>query len=123
MPRFNFTNITLEDEADITDVMDNFNEIEGTAAIVDDLPKVSSITIQTTDWTLISGFYEVTISNNTIKAEPYIIEVFFDNLTIIKSPINPKPNSQSEGSIKLITKIKPTQSLTAKLIVTRGINQ
>ena len=28
MPRFNFTNITLQSKADITDVMDNFNKIE-----------------------------------------------------------------------------------------------
>lgn len=28
MPRFNFTNITLNDRADITAVMNNFNKIE-----------------------------------------------------------------------------------------------
>lgn len=28
MPRFNFTNITLQSKADITDVMNNFNKIE-----------------------------------------------------------------------------------------------
>lgn len=33
MSRFNFTNITLESPADITDVMDNFNKIEAEGAL------------------------------------------------------------------------------------------
>ena len=109
--------------ADILDFNENFEKLNELAAMVDDLPKVFNITIATTDWTKVDGYWETTISNTAIEAEPYIIEVFFDNLTLIKSPINPKPNSQAVGSIKLITTIKPTQDLTAKLIVTKGVSE
>ena len=37
MPRFNFTNITLQSKADITDIMDNFNKIENAAALSSEL--------------------------------------------------------------------------------------
>lgn len=121
MPRFNFTNITLASTADITDVMNNFNEIEDTAAIVDDLSHVIDITIASTDWTKVGNYYEVTISDENIEVDPQIIDVIFSDLTIIKSPINPKPSSQAAGSIKLITTTKPSVSLSAKLILTRGI--
>ena len=90
--------------------------------MIADLPKVYSITINTNAWTKVGNYWETTISNANIQTEPYKIEVLFDNLTLIKSPINPKPNSQASGSIKLITSIKPTQALTAKLIVTKGVS-
>lgn len=107
--------------ADILDFNANFEKINNLAAMISDLPIVKSITIAVADWTKVGNYWETTISDNAIEAEPYIIEVFFDNLTIIKSPINPKPDSQADGSIKLITTIKPNQALTAKLIVTKGV--
>ena len=121
MPRFNFTNITLADTADITEVMNNFNKIENTGAIIEDLSHVSSITLSSNGWTLVNGYYEYTISNASIEEEPQIVDVVFDNLIAIQSPINPKPNSQAAGSIKLITTVKPSIDLTAKLILTRGV--
>ena len=122
MARFNFTNITLTSTADITDVMDNFNEIENNAAILSDLSHVYSITLTSSNWTLVDNNYEYTISNANIEVEPQIVDIVFDNLTIIQAPINPKPNSQAADSIKLITSIKPSVDLTAKLILTRGIS-
>lgn len=122
MPRFNFTNITLASTANITDVMDNFNKIEEIGAIIDDLPQVSSITLSANSWVAVDDYYQYTISNANIKTEPQIVEVVFDNLTVIQAPINPKPNSQANGSIILITSIQPTVDLTAKLILTRGVN-
>jgi hypothetical protein len=47
MPRFNFTNITLQSRADITDIMDNFNKIESKAALTSDLTSAVS-TLNTT---------------------------------------------------------------------------
>lgn len=41
MPRFNFNNITLQNNADITKVMENFNEIEQKAVINTDLATTS----------------------------------------------------------------------------------
>jgi len=129
--KFNFNiygNSTQTDEqrrnfrADILDFNANFEKINELAAMISDLPIVANITIAVSSWNKVGSYWETTISNDAIKAEPYIIEVFFDNLTIIKSPINPKPNSQADGSIKLITTIKPSQSLTAKLIVTKGVS-
>ena len=122
MARYNFTNITLEDEADITDVMNNFNEIEKTGAIIDDLPKVIPITISASNWVLVDNKYEYTIKNQAIKLPPYIIDILFTDLTIIKSPIYAKPNSHSEGSVIIQTSTKPTQDLLANLIITRGIS-
>ena len=122
MSRFNFTNITLASIADITEVMNNFNKIENTAAIVDDLSHVYSITLNSNNWTLVDNYYEYTINNVNIKEEPQIVDVVFNDLTIIQTPINPKPNSQANGSIVLITSIPPTSDLTAKLILTRGVN-
>lgn len=129
--RFNFNiygNRTQTDEqrrnfrADILDFNANFEKINEFGAMIGDLPIVKSITIAVADWTKVGNYWETTISDNAIKIDPYIIEVFFDNLTIIKSPINPKPNSQANGSIKLITTIKPNQALTAKLIITKGVS-
>ena len=122
MARFNFTNITLTSTADITDVMDNFNEIENNAAILSDLSHVYSITLTSSNWTLVDNNYEYTISNANMEVEPQIVDIVFDNLTIIQAPINPKPNSQAADSIKLITSIKPSVDLTAKLILTREIS-
>lgn len=127
--RFDFTIYDPNDEdnrnhrADILDYDTNFKKINAQAAQLLDLPQVYSITIATTDWNLnADNYYEATISNANIEVEPYIIDVIFNDLTIIESPINPKPNSQAAGSIKLITKLKPSQALTAKLIITRGIS-
>ena len=121
MARYNFTDITLASKANITEVMDNFNKIENNGAIVDDLPKVFSVTFTAANWVKVDGGYQYTLSNSNIKAEPYIIDVIFNNLAVIKSPINPKADSQAEGSIILITAIKPTVDLSAKLVITRGI--
>lgn len=130
--KFNFTiygNSTQTDEqrrnfrADILDFNNNFEKINEQAAQMSDLPKVFNITIAVSNWTKVGNYWEATIASNAIQPEPYIIEVFFDNLTIIKAPINPKPNSQAAGSIKLITTIKPEQALTAKLIVTKGVSE
>ena len=42
MSRFNFTQITLQSRADITDIMDNFNKIESDAALASDLTSAVS---------------------------------------------------------------------------------
>lgn len=108
--------------ADILDFNENFEKINDEGAMLGDLSQVSSITITSNSWTRVGNYYETTISNTNIEVEPQIIDVIFDDLIIIKSPINPKPNSQASGSFKLITTIKPTIDLSAKLILTRGIN-
>ena len=41
MPRFNFTEITLQSNADITEVMDNFNKIEQNAVLLTDLATIT----------------------------------------------------------------------------------
>ena len=126
--RFDFTIYDPNDEenrnhrADILDYDNNFKKINLKGAMLGDLSQVTSITISANSWTRVGNYYETTISNNNIKIEPQIIDVIFDDLTIIKSPINPKPNSQANGSFKLITTIKPTIDLSAKLILTRGIS-
>ena len=122
MSRFNFTEITLNDEADITDVMDNFHKVESSGAIVDDLPKIEQITISLNGWIAVGNKFEYTINNDLIQLPPYIIDILFTDLTLIKSPIYPKPNSHSLGSVVLQTSTKPTQDLVANLIVTRGIS-
>lgn len=122
MARFNFTNILLSSEANITEVMDNFNKIEKDGAIIDDLPKVTNIVLQTKNWVKGDQGYEYTISNQLIKPEPYNIKVIFSDLTIIKYPIIPATNSQQAGSIILRTENAPTEDLNAVLIVTKGVN-
>lgn len=121
MSKFNFINITLQKKADITDVMDNFNKIELEAITESDLAKVYNITIDERYWVQTGDVYEYTISNKGIENEPYIIDIIFNDLTIIKSPIYPKPNSQSKGSVQILTKSKPTQNLAAILVVTKGV--
>ena len=126
--RFDFTIYDPNDEenrshrADILDYDNNFKKINLKGAMLSDLSQVTSITISANSWTRVGNYYETTVSNNSIEVEPQIIDVIFDDLTIIKSPINPKPNSQANGSFKLITTIKPTIDLSAKLILTRGIS-
>lgn len=126
--RFDFTIYDPNDEenrnhrADILDYDNNFKKINLKGAMLGDLSQVTSITISANSWTRVGNYYETTVSNNSIEVEPQIIDVIFDDLTIIKSPINPKPNSQANGSFKLITTIKPTIDLSAKLILTRGIS-
>lgn len=127
--RFDFTIYDPNDEenrnhrADILDYDNNFKKINLKGAMLGDLSQVTSITISANSWTRVGNYYETTVSNNSIEVEPQIIDVIFDDLTIIKSPINPKPNSQANGSFKLITTIKPTIDLSAKLILTRGISE
>lgn len=121
MARYNFINITLEDEADITDVMNNFNKIEENGAIIDDLPKVADIVLNSKNWIKGDQGYEYTITNQLIKPEPYNIKVIFSDLSLIKNAIIPAPNSQQAGSIILRTKSAPTQDLNAVLIVTKGV--
>jgi hypothetical protein len=121
--RFNFTKIELKSKADITEVMNNFNNIEDTGAIIDDLPKVTSITLTASDWVKVDNYYQYTISNSLIQDEPYHINVLFDDLSLINSPIYPKVNSQSSGKIILRTNTVPTVDLTAKLIVTKGVQK
>ena len=41
MARFNFTNITLNSKADITQIMDNFNLIEANGALLSDVNAVN----------------------------------------------------------------------------------
>lgn len=121
MSRFDFTNITRSSQADILDVMGNFNEIENTAAIIDDLAHVYNITLSAGNWVAVSGHYEYTISNANIEVEPQIINVIFDDLTKLLAPIYAKPNSQAAGSIKLMTSIQPRIALSAKLILMKGV--
>ena len=82
------------------------------------------ITISATGWTASSnypGFYEYTISNANIKAEPYIVEVIIKNTQDIKADIVALPTgAQSNGSIKIMTKTVPTTNLNAFLIVQKG---
>lgn len=121
MARFNFINILLSSEADITEVMDNFNKIENKGAIIDDLPKVADITLEVKNWVQGDQGYEYTISNQLIKPEPYNIKILFKDLTIIKNAIIPAPNSQQDGSVILRTKNIPNQDLDAVLIATKGV--
>ena len=123
MSRFNFTNITLQDKADISDVMDNFNKIENTSAVIDDLTKVYTITLSKANWVDMGNKYEYTISHEAIKPEPYDIEIIFTDLTIITSPIYAKPNSQSDGQVILQTTVMPSVDLVANLLITRGFEQ
>lgn len=127
--RFDFTIYDPDDEnnrdyrADILDYDKNFKKINLKGAMLGDLSQVSNITITANSWTRVGNYWESTIADENIEVDPQIIDVIFDNLTIIKSPINPKPNSQAAGSITLITTIKPNVDLSAKLILTRGISE
>lgn len=121
MARFNFTNITLQSRADITEVMNNFNKIEQTGAIIDDLSKRKQITLTKGSWVQAGSFYEYKIIDDLIKAEPYRIDIYFSDLSLIKSAIFPKANSQAEGSLILRTTQKPTVDLVADLIVTKVV--
>ena len=125
MSRFNFFNITLEDQADISKVMENFDKIEATSAIVDDLPKTKSVTFKAANWIAINdgALYQYTLEDEIIKAEPYNIDVIFNDLNTLVDAIYPKANSQSAGSIILVTPTKPTVDLLARLIVTKGVEQ
>ena len=109
--------------ADILDFNENFEKINEDGAMIADLSHVYTQSIAVNDWVYISetNYYEATIANENIEAEPQIIDVVFTDLTAIQAPILPKPNSQASGSFKLITATKPTQQLTAKIILTRGI--
>lgn len=109
--------------ADILDFNENFEKINEDGAMIEDLSHVISISIAVADWIYNSAtkYYEATITNESIEVEPQIINVIFNDLTLINSPIIPKANSQADGSFKLMTITKPTQQLTAKLILTRGI--
>lgn len=120
MSKFNFTEITRNSVADILEVANNFTKVENIAATINDIPKVITVNIAANSWISTNNYYETTINNAEIKAEPYLISVYFTDLSLITSPINPKPNSQSAGSIILRTKIKPSQSLTAKIYIIEG---
>ena len=82
------------------------------------------VTLNVSNWTTSSsypGFYEYTISNPNIKAEPYIIELIIRNQQDLKSNIMALPTgAQANGSIKVMTKSKPTTNLNAFLIVQKG---
>ena len=82
------------------------------------------ITINANGWSASStypGFYEYTINNANIKAEPYIIEIIIRNTQDIKADIVALPvGAQSAGSIKIMTKSAPTTNLNAFLIVQKG---
>ena len=124
MARYNFTNITLNSTADITDVMNNFNKVEDNGAIIDDLPKTKQITITANGWVEVDeDLWQYTVSEQMIQAEPYNIDVIFNDLSEIEASIYPKPNSQANGSIVLYTSSRPTVDLTARLIVTKGVQQ
>lgn len=127
--RFDFTIYDPNDEdnrnyrADILDYDRNFRKINLKGAMLDDLSQVYDVTIGSSAWSKVGNYYEATVSNEAIHEDPYIIDVIFNDLTIIKAPINPKPNSQAEGSIKLITTVAPTVDLTAKMLITRGVSE
>ena len=123
MARYNFTEITLQDKADITTVMNNFNKIENTGAIIDDLTKVYQITLSASNWITVGTKYEYIINNEILKAAPYNIQIIFTDLTIINGPIYPKPNSQAEGSLTLQSTVKPTVDLVANVLITRGFEE
>lgn len=122
MSRFNFTNITLQSRADITEVMDNFNEIESTAAIVDDLPKRKQITLSRGSWVQVGSNFQYTVTDNLIQAAPYRIDIIFSDLSLISAAIISKANTQANGSLVLQTTQKPSTDLVADLIVTKVVN-
>ena len=82
------------------------------------------VTIEAVGWTASSnypGFFEYTINNANIKAEPYIVELIIRNTPDIKSDIVALPvGAQTNGSIKIMTKASPTVDLSAFLIVQKG---
>lgn len=121
MSRFNFKNITLQDKADITEVMNNFKKVEEQGLILDDLAKQFRVTLSRNSWTANGTFYEYRISNNLIKPEPYNINVYFTDLSLIKSAILPKTNSQAEGSITLRTAQRPATDLVADIVITKVV--
>lgn len=82
------------------------------------------VTINATDWQAsvsYPGFFEYTVSNVNIKAEPYIIELIIRNTQDLKADVVALPvGAQSTGSITIMTKAKPSVNLNAFLIIQKG---
>lgn len=82
-----------------------------------------NVTLSTNGWkssTTYSGFYEYKLENVNIVGEPYIIELVVKDVRNLKSVIVAKPGSQTNGSITVMTKNKPTVNLEAYLIIQKG---
>lgn len=111
--------------ADILDFNENFEKINENGAMIDDLSKTKAITIVSNNWISINNgeYYRYTVSDTLIHPEPYNVSILFDDLTVIDDPIYPLPNTQAEGSFVLETSIKPLIDLSARLIVTKGVQQ
>lgn len=82
------------------------------------------VTLNVANWTAsstYSGFFEYTINDVHIKAEPYIVELIIRNLQDLNSDIIALPvGAQTNGSIKVMTKVKPTVNINAFLIIQKG---
>lgn len=82
------------------------------------------VILNASDWqasTSYPGFFEYTISNVNIKAEPYIIELIIRNTQDLKADVVALPiGAQSTGSITIMTKAKPSVNLNAFLIIQKG---
>lgn len=82
------------------------------------------VTISKSGWvksTQYSGYYEYTVNNGNIVAEPYIVELIVRNTNELKTPIVALPTgAQTKGAIKIMTKKQPTVDLSAYLIIQKG---
>lgn len=103
------TGSTLRDSFDICN--DNFTEVYTT--------QITSITLASGSWSLVSGLYEYDYSNAAITADS-IVEVIPDNeyIAVVKAAeILPKTVS-SAGSVKLYATNAPTGNIGVTINIT-----
>jgi len=116
-------NIYVDQES--SDFIDYVARARASKAIALYVPNLHiPVTINASNWVAsnsYSGFYEYTIENVNIKAEPYIIDLVIRNTQDLKADVVALPSgAQSVGSIKIMTKVKPTVNLDAFLIIQKG---
>lgn len=107
------TGSTLRDSFDICN--DNFTEVYTT--------QITSITLASGSWSLVSGLYEYDYSNAAITADS-IVEVIPDNeyIAVVKAAeILPKTVS-SAGSVKLYATNAPTNNIGVTMNLTTKHN-
>lgn len=112
-------------ETSLRAIIDNYNSVikkvntlwaKSSSASGITVTQISGIIVDTTDWTLISGFYEKIVSNASITASS-VVDVIPENdsITIVQTA-GLLPMTLSEiGTVKLYSANIPTGDITVTL--------
>lgn len=81
--------------------------------------EVTGLTLLSTGWTLVSGFYEYDLSNANITATSEVEVIFMkDTIAIVKAADIMPDNLSDTGTVKIYATNEPTDDINVTLIIT-----